>query len=357
MSALARKKGQLRIRTVAVPVIGLLLALVLAAFFIVIAGQNPFSVYGTISSRVFGSLDGFSSLVRWAIPLMILGVSAAFSLQAGLWNLGMEGQLYLGALFSAWIGFSLKGVPGWGIDIVGLLVAGAAGFLWAMIPALLRAYLSVNEFITSLLLNFVAVLLSDFFVTDIWQDRSMGGETLSTFSIFDSARFAKIIPGYSIHAGIFIAIALIAVLWYVMRHTSLGYRIKIQWKNPRFLKYGGGSPSRTIILAMGISGCLSGIAGFVEIYGVNGAFFTRMFSGGIAWDGLVVALLGSLQPLGIFLSSFLFGFLKVALLRMSQFTDVSRAVITLTQTFIIFFIAVQAFLIADRKKDVDSHHE
>ena len=108
---------------------------------------------------------------------------------------------------------------------------------------------------------------------------------------------------------------------------------------------------------MGISGCLSGIAGFVEIYGVNGAFFTRMFSGGIAWDGLVVALLGSLQPLGIFLSSFLFGFLKVALLRMSQFTDVSRAVITLTQTFIIFFIAVQAFLIADRKKDVDTHHE
>lgn len=156
------------------------------------------------------------------------------------------------------------------------------------------------------------------------------------------------------HTGLYIAIALIVFFWYVMRHTSLGYKIRIQGKNPRFLKYGGGSPAMSIIWAMGISGALSGIAGCVEIYGVNGAFFTRMFSGGIAWDGLVVALLGSLQPVGIFLSSFLFGFLKIALLRMSQFTSVSRAVITLTQSFIIFFIAVQAYLIADRRK-VDGH--
>lgn len=349
------KQRKLRMRALAVPVIGLVLALVLAAFFIIIAGQNPLSVYGTISGTIFGSLDGFSSLVRWAIPLMILGVSAAFSLQAGLWNLGMEGQMYLGALLSTWVGFSLKGVPGIGVDAMGLLIAAAAGFLWAMIPALLRAFLSVNEFITSLLLNFVAVLLSDFFATDIWQDRSVGGETLSTFSVVDSARFVKIIPGYSIHTGLYLAIVLVILFWYVMRHTSLGYQIRMQGKNPRFLKYGGGSPTRSIIWAMGISGCVSGIAGFVEIYGVNGAFFTRMFSGGIAWDGLVVALLGSLQPLGIFLSSFLFGFLKIALLRMSQFTQVSRAVITLTQAFIIFFIAVQAYLISNRTEGETAH--
>jgi simple sugar transport system permease protein len=344
---------RIRIRTVTVPIIGLLLALVLAAFFIIIAGQNPFSVYATISSSVFGSFDGFSSLVRWAIPLMILGISAAFSLRAGLWNLGMEGQMYLGAIFSTWIGFSLRGMPGLGIDMIGLLIAATAGFLWAMIPALLRAFLSVNEFITSLLLNFVAVLLTDFLVTDLWQDRSIGGETLSTFSIVDTAKFGKIIPGYSIHTGLYIATAMVLVFWYVMRHTSLGYHIRIQGRSPRFLKYGGGSPTRSIIAAMGISGCLSGIAGYVEIFGVNGAFFTRMFSGGIAWDGLVVALLGSLQPLGIFLSSFLFGFLKVALLRMSQFTQVSRAVITLTQAFIIFFIAVQMYLASgSRRKGV-----
>ena len=101
---------------------------------------------------------------------------------------------------------------------------------------------------------------------------------------------------------------------------------------------------------MGISGAVAGIAGFVEIYGVNGAFFTRMFSSGIAWDGLVVALLGSFQPIGILFSSFLFGFLKIGLLRMERFTDISRSVVTITQAFIIFFIASKGSI--QLKRDV-----
>lgn len=339
-----------RVAPVLMPIAGLAVALTFGAVFIVIVGKNPFEAYSTILESITSSFDGFADLIRWAIPLSILGVSASFALKAGLWNLGMEGQIYLGALFSTYIGFSLKGCPGFCVTAVGLVVAAVAGFVWAMIPALLRAYLSVNEFIVSLLLNFVAVYLTDFFTTNLWQDKSMGGQTLSTYSIADSAQLGKIVPGSSFHSGIYLAVAILLIYWYVMKHTSLGYAIKAQGKNPRFVKYGGGSPARNIILAMGLSGALSGIAGFVEIYGVSGAFFTRMFSGGIAWDGLVVALLGSLQPLGIGVSAFLFGFLKVALLRMERFTDISRAVVTLTQAFIIFFIAIQANSLSARSK-------
>jgi ABC-type uncharacterized transport system permease subunit len=352
--------GHLRLSRFAplfLPIAGLAVAISLGSVFIALAGKNPVNAYATIIASIFKSSAGFASLVRWAIPLMILGVAASFSLKAGLWNLGMEGQMYLGALFSTFIGFSLKGCPGFCVTIVGLFVSMAAGFIWALIPALLRAYLSVNEFIVSLLLNFVAVLLSDFFTINIWQDKSMGGQTLSTFNVAESAQFGKILPGSQMHDGLYLALAILIIYWYIMRHSSLGFALKAQGKNPRFIKYGGGSPTRNIIVAMGISGALSGVAGYVEVYGVSGAFFTRMFSGGVAWDGLVVALLGSLQPLGIGISSFLFGFLKVALLRMERFTEVSRAVVTLTQAFIIFFIAMQANILSAKSKRRDRQDE
>ncbi len=327
-----------------VPFLGLLVALFFAAIFILITKNNPLFVYGTIIKSVFGSVNGFTSLLRWMIPLLILGVSASFSLKGGLWNLGMEGQMYLGALFAAWIGFTFVDLPGPVIIIFAFIISAVTGFLWVLVPALLRAFFSVNEFITSLLMNFIAVLMTDYFTIKIWQDRSMGGQTLSTHNITDSARFSKIIPGYSWHTGFFLALIIVVIFWYVMKYTVLGYKIKTHGFSPRFLRYGGGSPAKSIIWSMGISGAIAGIAGFIEIYGVNGAFFTRMFSSGIAWDGLVVALLGSLQPLGIFVSSLLFGFLKIGLLRMERFTDISRSVVTIIQAFIIFFIASQGAL-------------
>jgi len=344
MSLIKNNSKSSRLMPILVPVAGLLVALFFAAIFILITKNNPLTVYGTIVKSVFGSANGFTSLLRWMIPLLILGVSASFSLKGGLWNLGMEGQMYLGALFATWAGFTFVGLPGPVIMIIGFVTAAAAGFIWVLIPALLKAFFSVNEFITSLLMNFIAVLLTDFFTIKMWQDHSMGGQTLSTHNIAESARFSKIISGYSWHTGFYLAIIVLLIYWFVMKYTALGYKIKTHGFNPRFLKYGGGSPSRSIIYSMGISGAVAGIAGFVEIYGVNGAFFTRMFSSGIAWDGLVVALLGSLQPMGIFVSSFLFGFLKIGLLRMERFTDISRSVVTIIQAFIIFFIASQGSL-------------
>lgn len=335
------------------PLAGLGVALVFAAFFILITGNNPLSVYGTIISSIFGSLNGFTSMLRWMIPILILSVSASFSLRGGLWNLGMEGQMYVGALFSTWVGFSFPGLPGYLIIVLGFLTAAVAGFIWVLVPALLKAFFSVNEFITSLLLNFVAVLLTDFFAIALWQDRSVGGQTLSTHNIAPQAEFSPIIPGYSWHTGFFLAIILLLAYWFVMKYSSLGYEIKIHGHNPRFLKYGGGSSAWTTVKAMGISGAIAGIAGFVEIYGVNSAFYTKMFSGGIAWDGLVAALLGMLQPVGILFSSFLFGFLKIGLLRMERFTDISRSIVTIIQAFIIFFIAARASISIKRAKKVE----
>ena len=342
---------------IVIPIAGLLVALFFGGFFILITGNNPLYVYGIIINRVFGSLFGFTSLLRWMIPLLIISVSASFSLKAGLWNLGMEGQMYLGALFSAWVGFSLVGQNGFLIIILAFLISVVAGCLWALIPALLKAFFSVNEFITSLLLNFVAVLLTDFFTINLWQDRSMGGQTLSTYNIAESARFGKIIPGYSWHNGFYLSLIILFLFWYVMRYTSLGYSIRILGNNPRFLKYGGGSPRRTILVSMGISGAIAGIAGFVEIFGITGAFYTRMFHSGIAWDGLVVALLGMMQPFGLLFASFLFGFLKTGILSIERFTNISRSVVTIIQAFIILFIAVQGNLFSKKKKILKTRKE
>ena len=141
MNLMQNNKKNFNLAPIVVPLLGLLVALVFAAVFIIITKNNPLSVYGTIVKSVFGSLNGITSLIRWMIPLLILGVSASFSLKGGLWNLGMEGQMYLGALFATWVGFSLDGLPGPIIIVCGFLIAAVAGFIWVLIPALPQSVL------------------------------------------------------------------------------------------------------------------------------------------------------------------------------------------------------------------------
>jgi len=300
----------------------------------------------------FGSLYGFMSVLRWMTPLLFLGVAASFALKAGLWNIGIEGQMYLGALFGTWIGFSLGGTSGIIIKTFSILMAATMGALWSIIPALLRAYYNTNEFIVSLLLNFVAVYLTDFLTLEIWKAPGAGGQTMSTPEVVQQARFASIIQGYSWHTGFFLGLVFILFYWGFMKWTILGYEFKVMGYNPYFLKYGGVSIKKTIILSMCISGALAGIAGTIEILGIYKSFTTRMYAGGVAWDGLVVALLGTFKPMGIVFASFLFGFLKTGLLTIERMMNISRSIITMLQAMIILFVAIQGVRIAKRVEEI-----
>jgi len=331
-----------------IPVIGLLIALIIAGVIIIISGNNPFEVYGVIFKGAFGSVYGITSVFRWMTPLLFLSVAASFALKAGLWNLGLEGQLYLGAIFGTWIGFSLGGPPGVVVKILAMLLAAGMGALWALIPALLRAYFKTNEFIVTLLLNFVAIHLTHFLTLNVWQDRSTGGEALSTPPIFESAQLSKILPGYTWHMGFLIGIIFVVLYWAIMKWTTFGYELKVHGHNPNFLKYGGVSVKKIIILSMCLSGAVAGMTGTIEIFGIYRSFWTGMFAGGVAWDGLVVALLGLFKPFGILIAAFFFGFLKVGILNMERVTEISRSVVTIIQAIIIFFIAVQGLAIRKR---------
>ena len=333
------------------PILGLAISIVLSGFILILSGNSPLRVFGTIFKGAFGSVYGITSILRWMTPLLFLGVSASFSLRAGLWNIGMEGQMYLGAIFGAWVGFSLPGAPGPLIVILAILLAAVVGAAWALSPALLRAYFGTNEFITTLLLNFVAVNLTNFLTLNLWQDVSRGGETQSTPEVPSTARLLHFLPNYAWNLGFVIGLAVIVLYFVVIRRTSFGYEAGIHGRNPKFLKYGGISVKKTIVFSMCISGAVAGIAGAVEILGVYKSFFTGMFSGGVAWDGLVVGLLGLFNPAGIMLAAFFYGFLKISLLTMERMADISRAVVTVVQAVLVFFVAVQGVALAERRQE------
>ncbi len=349
---LIKYKRRRRILELAIPLLALSGALMIIALMIVVSGNNPLKVYGFMIKSGFGSLYGFMSVLRWMTPLLFLSVAASFALRSGIWNIGLEGQMYMGALFGTWVGFSMIGVHGIVVQILSILLAACAGAFWAVIPALLRAYYNTNEFIVSLLLNFVAMYLTDFLTLEVWRAPGAGGQTMSTPEVIQAARFAKIIPGYAWHMGFFLGLAFVLFYWGFMKWTTLGFEFRVMGYNPYFLKYGGISVKRTIILSMCFSGAIAGIAGDIEILGIYKSFTTRMYAGGVAWDGLVVALLGAFRPIGLIIASFLFGFLKTGLLTIERMINISRSIITILQAMVIFFVAIQGVRISRRVEEI-----
>ncbi len=294
-------------------------ALLIGAVIIALAGGNPIAAYAQIARSSFGDRAVFSDTLVKAIPLMLTGLACAVAFRMRLWNIGAEGQFFLGAWGASAVVLAPLLPPttsAW-IMIPAMMLAGmAAGALWAFIPGILKARFGVNEIISTLMLNYIAIAWNDFFIFGVWSE---GGFQMSpTFPrsawlprLADFARSVRAFSGLTTHLGLLFALVAAALVWWLLARSRWGYEIRLIGDNARAAEYAGIPIARYTVLVMMLSGALAGLAGMSEISGVvhrlQGAI-----SPGYGFTGIIIAWLAKLNPFAIILVSILFGALILA---------------------------------------------
>ena len=284
----------------AVPAGALVLALIAGGVLFALLGVNPLQAYGEMFKGALGSAYGASEVVVKAIPLTLTGLAGALCYRMLLWNIGMEGQLHLGAL---------------------------AGFL--------KARFHVNEIITTLMLNYIGILLVDYFIYGAWKDpTSLGFPMTAAFP--DAARLFHL-GDTRIHLGLLLALGVAAVFRVVLRWTRWGYEIRVIGENPKAAAYGGIPLLRNVVLVMFVSGAVAGLAGMGEVAGLQGRL-ARGFSTGYGYTGIIVAWLARLNPLAVPLVAFFLGILLVGGDTLQIVMGLPLASTQVLQGLILFFL-------------------
>ncbi len=339
-SATALELGRRAWRAMSVPVTAVLLALVIGAIILISSGANPLAAYIALFQGAFGDLSAIGRTLEKATPLVFSGLAVAFAFKAGLFNIGAQGQLLLGALVVAWIGFGVQGLPAI-IHIPLALSAGAlAGGLFGSIPGALKVYTGAHEVITTIMLNFVAINITDFLADGPLKDTTPGNVVARTPRILPSAEIPVL---NDIPLGFFLAALVALVIWWLLGQTTLGFEIRTVGLNPNAARYAGIKVARTLILTMVVSGMLAGLGGSVESLGVVGRYQPG-FNVGLGFDGITVALLGRTHPLGAIPAALLVGALKAGSSQMQFSANVPAEIIEVVQALILFFVAADVIV-------------
>ncbi len=321
---------------VAVPVISTLGAFLAGAALLALAGVNPLVAYLDLVSDPFGSVFGWTETIVKAIPLILTGLAVLLPARMRLWNIGAEGQLQLGAIGASWVVLwtPLGHTP---VAVPALLLAGmAAGALWCLIPAVLRAWLNVNETITTLLLNYIALLLVDYLIYGPWKDPASRGFPLSA-PFPPAARLPALIPGTRVHLGLLLALAAVAATMFLLTRTRFGFEIRVLGDNPQAAQYAGINLGRNILLVMAVAGALAGLAGAGEASAIAGRL-ERGLSPGYGYTGIIVAWLARLNPLATAIVAVLLGALFLGGDGLQISLGLPIAVVSMLQGLIFFFV-------------------
>jgi len=297
----------------------IVVALILGGVVLALVGGNPFRAYAHIAKASFGNIGVFSDTLVKATPLMLAGLACTVAFRMRLWNIGAEGQLFMGA-FAASAVVLAPLLPADTPQLLMLLTMAIAGFiagaLWGSVPGILKAKLNVNEVLTTLMMNYIALSWVNFFIYAVWSE---GGFQMSPMfpksawmpRLADYAEQIPALRGLTTHLGLGLGIVAAVVLWWVLNRSKWGFEIQLTGDNPRAARYAGINIVRNTVLVMMLSGGLAGLAGMSEISGVvhrlQGAF-----SPGYGFTGIIVAWLAKLNPLTVVPVSILFGALLLA---------------------------------------------
>jgi simple sugar transport system permease protein len=280
------------------------------------------------------------TLVR-ATPLIFAGLAVALAFRCGLFNIGVEGQLALGALVAAWIGVNLTGLPAIIHLPLTLLGGMLGGFLWGVIPGILKARTGAHEVITTIMLNYIAAQLTGYLLSGPWRDPNPTNVTAQTSRIAEAARLPAITA--NLHWGVVLAFLAALAVWYFLWKTTWGFEIRTVGANAAAAKYAGINVTRNIVLALALSGMLAGLGGAVQVAGVNYRN-TLGFNVGYGFDGIAIALLGRNTPLGTVLAALLFGALRNGATVMQFRTQISADIISVIQALILVFVAAEQII-------------
>ena len=360
------------LREILFPLIAVIAAFIVGGIVVLLIGDNPIQTYKLLLGSAFSWPDGIGYTLFNATPLIFTGLAVAVAFRCGLLNIGAEGQLYVAAFATAWVGIKLGGVvikspagdivnspianfPAWILLPLCCIVAIAAGAIWGGIPGILKARFGSHEVINTIMLNFIAVAMCSYFTQ--YHYKVPGDAIMETAPISGGAglpTLGRFVPGLPARIPLNIAfiLALIAcVLVYVfLWKTKWGYELRATGANPSAAEYGGISIRKQIILAMAISGGLAGMVGINEVLGYRHRYYDG-FSANYGFVGIAVALLGRNHPVGVFLAAILFAILLRGGIFVDAFTmHVSKDIVDMLQGLVIVFVAAEAIFRGPLKK-------
>ena len=331
------------------------IGLVLGTVFVLLGGYNVLEVYSYLIRGSLGSVSALSSTIRWTTAFLLCGIASGIAFKGGMFNMGTEGQLYMGAISATLVGIYCKGLPAIAHIPLCMLAGMVAGAIWASIPALLRVYWNTSEIVVTLMMNYIAINFPSFLVKEYFLTTGVFGDSLTTDELAATARF-PVFGGSPISFGFILGTLLIIAYILFFTKSKRGFEIKVSGVNPDFAKFSGISVNKVRISVMLMSGMVAGLAGAAEIMGVQGRFLSG-FSPDFGTSGMLVALLGNSSGIGIYISAIFMGILKAGSLTLERSAGVSRALAVVIQALIICFVSVKTLKVFDFKKKEGSGKE
>lgn len=340
--ALGRQRSAVKVftsmlRSILPVVTAVLAALAAGAMLILISGHNPLVAYLELFRGAFIGRANLANTLQATTPLLYTGLSFMIAFRAGIFNSGGDGQLMVGALAATVAGVLIRG---WPAHLHVPLAMGAgilAGAVWALVPALVRLRYGANEIISTMMMNFVALYLTDYLVQNHFKGSGVIGTTAATPRILASAQLASIMPPYLVTAALPAGILLAILLHAILRRTVYGYEINITGTNSTVAEYAGISVFRVMLTAMLVSGGVAGLGGATLIMGVQKRFVTPFVST-LGLNGIIACLLGRNRPLGVVVGAFFLGALQSGGLFLQYRTFVSERIILVLSGLIILFV-------------------
>ena len=334
-----------------IPFLAVVTALVIGILLIMLTGSSfaqALEAYGALLQGSVGSVKAISETLTAATPLILAGLSVAIAFRAGLFNIGGEGQMLVGGMCAVFVGFSITGLPIYVHLPLALLAGFIGGAIWGFIPGILKAKTGAHEVIVTIMLNYIALRLVDFFLkTELFQREGRNAPVSKTVEA--SAQLTQLLgwmnPALRVHLGLIVALIAAGVINWLLFRTTTGFEFRAVGANPNAARYAGMSITKVYVLVMMIAGGLAGLAGSGQILGVLDRA-TPGFSSNLGFDGIAVALLGRSNPWGVVAAAVLFGGLRAGGQQMQVSADVGIDLISVIQALIIIFVAAPALITA-----------
>lgn len=326
------------------PAIAALAAIAVGALMLLLLGANPFEAFGALIEGSVGSTNSIADTVVKATPLLLIGLGICIAFRANVINIGGEGQMIVGALLATALGLAFPEWPGILMIPLAMLTGFLGGALWGGIPGALKAYFNVNEILSTIMMNAIAVQLMNYLLAGPMIDPI---QAASASKIPQTARLApqfdlwRWVPT-RLHFGAVIAVLLAFAVYILLWRTTLGYRIRAVGQNQFASRYAGVNVKRQVVLALLLSGAFAGLAGAIQVFGVNHRMITdgsaTGFTGSAGFNGIVAALFGQLHPIGTIPASFLFGALLVGANKLQRVVQVPSALIIALNGLVVVFV-------------------
>lgn len=329
------------LRTFLLTCVAVLLALVVTAVLLWISGVSPLAAFGALFRGAVGSWDRVAFALNRSTPYIIAGVGVALCFRAHLFNIGAEGQIVIGGLAASWVALNLDTWPGAIVILLSILAAAAAGAAWSLIAAVIRLKRGVHEVLSTLLLNFVGILLVSEALHGEMGEPGAGFPQSPMFQ--NSTWLAKLMPGTDMHIGIVVAAIMAVAAHLLLWRTTLGFRLRVLGASSTAAAYAGISFARCTLAVMAMAGALAGMAGSIEVLGMHYRLIEG-FSAGFGFNAVAVALLASTNPLAVLPAGLFVGFLEAGALAMQREVGVPSSLVFViqgvTMTFVLCAIGI-----------------